>query len=210
MRPLLSILIPRLPEPEREHSYKLLRDELERQIAYSGESLGYEILDDPAPRGKLIGDKRNDLLQAATGQYIAFVDDDDQVSINYIKLITETIRQNNYPDCISLKGVITWNGDWNTAELFEHSLRYNAYRTNEQARFNLFHWVSTSTADVKYERFPNHLSCIKAEIAKQFEFPSNNFGEDTDWATQIHNSGLIKTEGYISEVLYHYNYISNK
>jgi len=82
--------------------------------------------------------------------------------------------------------------------MFEHSIRYNAYKTNPDGY------------EVRYERFPNHLNCIKSSIAKQFIFPEKNHGEDTDWATQVHRSGLIQTEHYIKEVIYYYDYISNK
>ena len=61
-----------------------------------------------------------------------------------------------------------------------------------------------------YERYPNHLNCIKSSIAKQFKFPEINFGEDTLWADKVFKSGLIKTEHFIDKVIYHYKYITNK
>ncbi len=144
--------------------------------------------------GKMsIGQKRNELLQQSPADYVAFIDDDDRVSNNYVKLILEGISRG--VDCCSLKGEITENGK--NPQIFEHSIRYFAYRTNE------FSYV-------KYERYPNHLNCIKASIAKQFKFPEKNHGEDTDWATKIHKSGLIKTEHYIPHTIYYYDYISNK
>lgn len=207
-QPLISVLIPTLPE--RRESFDRLVTELDRQKDLLP-SHTVEILTDSSPRGeKTIGEKRNRLVNEAKGKYCLFIDDDDDISRNFLKLISEAIIHYVYPDCISLKGVITWNGDWNTAQLFEHSIKYNKYHTNEQAKFNLFHWVSTSTADVTFERFPNHLSCIKTDIAKQFKFPHNNFGEDTSFAEQVYKSGLIKTEGYIDQVLYHYDYRQNK
>jgi hypothetical protein len=93
-----------------------------------------------------------------------------------------------------LRGIITFDGE--TPELFEHSIKYKEYKTVDNP--------------VKYERYPNHLNCIKSSIAKQFKFPEINHGEDTDWATQIFNSGLIKTEHYIDSVMYHYNFITRK
>jgi glycosyltransferase involved in cell wall biosynthesis len=145
-----------------------------------------------------IGEKRNSLLEIAKGEYISFVDDDDLLFKNYIKLLMEGIEQK--VDCCSLKGIITMNGGM--PDYFEHSIRYNEYKTNLGAEYN--------NGQIKYERFPNHLSCIKSEIAKAFKFPEKNWGEDTDWATQIHKSGLLKTEHYISEVIYYYKYISHK
>ena len=142
---------------------------------------------------KTIGAKRNQLLEWARGEYLCFFDDDDSPSKDYIKLIMEGIATGK--DCVSLRGVITWDGE--RPELFEHSIKYPAYATND-------------TGAIKYERFPNHLNAIKSSIAKQFKFAEINHGEDTDFATQIKNSGLIKTEHYIDSVIYHYNFKTNK
>lgn len=140
---------------------------------------------------KTIGFKRNELLSWAKGEYVAFFDDDDVPSKDYVKHIMEGISKG--VDCVSIRGVITWDGE--RPELFEHSIKYSAYVTND-------------TGAVKYERYPNHLNAIKASIAKQFKFPEINHGEDTDWATQIKNSGLIKTEHYVDAVTYHYQTLS--
>ncbi len=139
-----------------------------------------------------IGYKRNVLLNKAQGEYVCFIDDDDMVSSDYISKALKAIESK--PDCCSLTGVITWDGD--RTEIFEHSIKYSQYKTTDNA--------------VKYERYPNHLNVIKSSIAKQFKFPEINHGEDTDWATQIHNSGLLKKETEINGVLYHYNYKTNK
>lgn len=149
--------------------------------------------------GMSIGQKRNELLQRAEGEYVCFIDDDDRVSDNYVELLMDGI--NKGVDCCSLKGIITEDG--NNPLIFEHSIRYKEYRT-VSGEYN------TSSGDVRYERYPNHLNCIKASIAKQFKFPNQNVSEDTDWATQIHKSGLIKIEHYIPEVIYYYEYIRKK
>lgn len=139
-----------------------------------------------------IGEKRNLLLNRAKGDYVCFIDDDDIVSKNYLKNIFEGIKKE--VDCCSLRGVITFDGQ--NPKLFEHSIRYSDYKTTE----NL----------ITYERYPNHLNCIKSSIAKQFVFPNINHGEDSDWAYKINQSGLIKSEHYIDEVMYHYKFITNK
>jgi len=141
-----------------------------------------------------IGKKRNKLLDLCTTDYLAYIDDDDRVSDNYIDLLFEGIAKE--VDCCSLKGIITEDG--NNPLYFEHSIKYNAYRTNPDGM------------PIRYERYPNHLNCIKSGIAKQFKFPETNHGEDTDWATQVFKSRLIKTEHYIPEVIYYYDYRSKK
>jgi len=141
-----------------------------------------------------IGYKRNILNNLAAGNYICCIDSDDSISKNYISNLLKGIEQG--VDCCSLRGVITWDGE--RPELFEHSIKYDSYKTN------------ISGDAIVYERFPNHLNCIKSSIVKQIKFHEINHGEDTDFATQIFNLGLIKTEYFIDEVIYHYQYKTNK
>lgn len=137
-----------------------------------------------------IGEKRNRLVKNATGKYLAFCDDDDSICADYIFLILAALKNN--PDCCSLKGLITFNGF--QPKVFIHSIRYKNYYEE----------------DGIYYRPPNHLNAIRSEIAKQFLFSENNFGEDTNWAMQICNSGLLKTEEWIDPILYYYKFVQNK
>jgi len=155
-----------------------------------------EILTDYREKPVSIGAKRNSLLERANGEYLAFFDSDDKPCNDYIDLLLKAIESN--PDCCSLKGIITIDGG--KPEIFEHALKYNAWKTNENAK----------EGEVKYERYPNHLNTIKAYIAKQFKFPEKNFGEDHAYSKLLHASGLLKTEAYISDILYYYKFISKK
>lgn len=190
----LSILIPTIKRDEVK--FRSLINELYRQILpfYSDD---VEIICDYDEKDT-IGAKRQRLLEKANGKYIAFIDADDWVSENYIRLLIEGIDKD--VDCCSLLGIITTDGC--DPQYFEHSIKYNKYETVHSAIFE--------RGDIKYLRFPNHLSTIRAFIAKQFKFPNSSWSEDTDWATQIHNSGLIKTEHYIPTVIYHYLYKTKK
>lgn len=200
----LSILIPTTPErkPFLDKLFVQFEDQLSpfslRVGSYSIVRYAckedVEILVFPDNKQSSVGAKRNAILSEAKGEYIASVDSDDRISNNYFKLLFEGIEKG--VDCCSLKGVITEDGK--NPLIFEHSIKYKEYKTNPEGM------------PVRYERYPNHLNCIKASIAKQFKFPDKNHSEDTEWATQIFNSGLIKTEHYIDEIIYYYDYISNK
>jgi glycosyltransferase involved in cell wall biosynthesis len=185
----LSILICTLPK--RLAMFGRLQADLWGQmLPYSGQ---IEILVDDSPIDT-IGEKRNRLLNGATGDYVCFIDDDDIVSRDYVRLIMEAVDSGC--DCASLKGEITIDGG--KPQIFEHSLKYAEWRTNAHG------------STIMYERFPNHLNTIKSSIAKQFKYPEKNHGEDHDWSKQVHESGLLKTEHYIPQIIYYYKYISNK
>lgn len=190
MKSRLEILIPY--SPEHKHLADLLVIELRSQIVKAGVSDKCRILDWPdifCNRGKI----RNYMLSLSNADYVAFFDADDKPASDYITRILKALELN--PDCCSLTGVITTDGA--NPEIFDHSIKYPAYKTND-------------TGEIKYERYPNHLNVIKSSIAKQFLFPEIDHGEDTDWATQIFKSGLLKTEATIPGILYHYQYVTKK
>lgn len=188
--PKISLLICHLPK--RKEFLARLMEILDVQKSVF--PIGHiEILIDANPVDS-IGEKRNRLLQKASGEYVAFIDDDDRVSLYYLPYIYEGILKG--VDCCSLTGEITEDGK--NPLIFEHSIKYKAYKTNEPSK------------PIRYERFPNHLNCIKASIAKQFKFPEKNHGEDTSWAEQIHKSGLLKTEHRIEDIIYHYDFKTKK
>ena len=187
---LLSLLIPTLSS--RTDQCLSLVDKLLDQVE-KGNYVGLVEVVTLYDKGeKSIGTKRNELIQMAKGKYVAFIDDDDSVATNYIELLMDGISHD--VDCCSLRGVITWNGS--NPEIFEHSIKYGAY--------------STTSNEIRYERFPNHLNCIKKSIANQITYPEISHGEDTDFATKLYASGLINTEHYIDAVLYYYKFITNK
>jgi glycosyltransferase involved in cell wall biosynthesis len=136
-----------------------------------------------------IGDKRNALLAAATGDYIAFVDDDDLVRTTYVQSILAAIQTN--PDCVGIEGVMTTNGD-PKGRLFIHSLRYHI-------------WFEDNGI---YYRNPNHLSPVKRELAVKTGFPGINHGEDHDYSKRL--LPLLNTEVYIKGPIYHYDYRTTK
>lgn len=181
----LSILIPTVVG--REHFLEKLRSVLNPQLTEE-----VEVIEQKDDKEISIGKKRQELLEKATGEYVAFIDDDDMISQDYIESILKALESK--PDCVSLKGVITINGK--NPKVFEHSLKYTAYRTTNN--------------HITYERFPNHLNTIKRSIAILVKFKDIRYSEDTDWATRLYNTGLLKKESYIDKILYNYNYFSRK
>lgn len=181
----LSILIPTVKK-HTEFTHSLLT-ELESQIT---SVRGIELLIDDAENDS-IGTKRNRLLQYSYGKYVAFFDADDFPSHTYIELLLKAIDSDC--DCASLKGMYSVNGK--DEGIFEHSIKYNAWKTTAN--------------EIKYERYPNHLNLIRSSIAKQFKFPEINHGEDENWSTQLHKSGLLKKEFYIPDIIYYYKKVTH-
>lgn len=190
---LLSILIPYTED--RIGMLLSLKNKIEFSCPASFRDK-IEILTDGRDKSVNVGAKRNSLLQRATGEWLCYIDSDDDINPKYVELLLEGIQKG--VDCCSLKGVMTTNGK--NPEIFEHSLIYDKWETIETAK----------EGEVKYIRTPNHLSCIKASIAKQFSFPEIRYGEDHIYSKALNNSGLLKTEHYINEILYYYLYTPNK
>lgn len=180
----LSILIP--TTPDREESFKRLYDSLLIQI----EGKPVEICVNLDNKEKTIGQKRQELLDGSKGQYICYIDSDDEVAGDYVDRILKALE--GEPDCCSLTGVITWDGT--NPEIFEHSIKYNSYKTNPKG------------SPIIYERFPNHLNTIKRKIAINYTFIPINHGEDTLFAEAIHKDQALKTETKIEGILYHYKF----
>ncbi len=147
-----------------------------------------EILMDDRGHGVSIGVKRNALLQRASGDYVAFCDDDDLVSDNYVELVLNALSGD--PDCAELRGIYTVDGQ--NPEPFWHTIACKEWHKK----------------DGIYMRMPNHLNAIRRELALKAGFPDNSFGEDHEFSKRV--QPLLKTQGAIAEPIYRYLYRSKK
>ncbi|NGX34276.1 MAG: hypothetical protein K1060chlam1_00627 [Candidatus Anoxychlamydiales bacterium] len=180
-----SILICSMPEREKKFSH--LYNKLFKQIQDYHLEDKIEVLTFKDNKEHSIGYKRNTLLKKSRGMYVNFIDDDDDIHENYIKMIHEKLK--NKPDCVSLSGIITFDGKYPSS--FVHSIQYNSYFQKN----GIFY------------RPPNHINTIKRSIASQFIFPNISFAEDTNWAMQIANSNLLIKEESITIPYYFYQYV---
>jgi hypothetical protein len=83
----LSILICSVDVQERQDKLKKLIYELQRQISKNYAEEIIEIIIDTDNMVKSVGQKRNDLIKKARGQFICFIDDDDFIAENYLSII---------------------------------------------------------------------------------------------------------------------------
>lgn len=174
---LLSILVPTVPG--REHKLVKLLANLDPQIAKRDDVEMLVLRDN---RGMTIGEKRNRMLAIARGTYVAFVDDDDEVTSDYVASIVPRLAED--PDVVCFDVVVNGHGAPKTC--------YYGLALHDQ---NL---------PDRYHRKPNHLMVWRREIATSVPFPSVKTGEDTAWANEI--CGRADKEVRIAKTLYSYNY----
>jgi cellulose synthase/poly-beta-1,6-N-acetylglucosamine synthase-like glycosyltransferase len=174
----LSILIPTLEE--RKESLAELRRELDGQVG----KRNVEVLHLSDNRQMTIGQKRNMLLNQSQGEYVAFIDDDDLPSVDYVTKVLNALAKN--PDCTSLTGEIVFSDGYSRP--FIHSLRYDR-------------WIDDHGNKVYY-RPPNHLNAVRRSIAAQVGFPPWNSGEDRSFSMGIRHH--LKNEGWIDGCIYTY------
>lgn len=185
--PKLTILIPTLPQ--RKRFFDRLWNELLIQIHKEGTD--EVVIEGNAATDICIGTKRNRMMEEVTTEYMAFFDDDDMPGPNYIKHLMEGIDKG--VDCCSLTGIITTDGA--NPKKFVHSIKYDSLFTGD---------------DGVYYRPTMHINCLKTEHARKAVFPEWRTSEDSKWAMDLQHTGVLKTEHYIDEVIYHYEYVSNK
>lgn len=189
MTPVLSILIPTLEE-RKPFLDDLIRTNHEQLVKY-GKLV--EVLTDSRDRSVKTGEKRNDLLARARGEYVWFIDDDDYIYPYALDRIFQAIKTG--PDVIGINGIMTTDGK------------------NQQGwEIRLGHPFVAEIRDGKeyYLRYPNHITPMKRELAVQVKFPRKTIFEDFEWATALRDTGLLKTQVIIEEPMYHYRVRSKK
>ena len=130
-----------------------------------------------------IGNKRQWLLERASGKYMSFVDDDDDITDAYIEDVASMIRDNY--QVMRLRGQI---GPYT----FTHSI------TNS---------ISGKMAvDQEFLRPPNHLNPMLTDVAKILHFKDATRGEDLEWTIRLARSGFLTNEYRSNKDRIHYIY----
>lgn len=142
-----------------------------------------------------IGKKRNHLVSISSGEYVVFIDDDDNISSEYVDSILEATEYGH--DCITIGGYYTKNGDKLTRAEFNVTQKVGK---NHHAR-------NLQDKKMYHHMLPNHLCAWKREVALRVEFPDKSLGEDHQWAEKQHLLGY--SEFHIDKKLYHYDFNLN-
>ena len=177
----MSFLIPTIAG--REASLVHLTAMIHEKMARLAPHLRYIIETQFDNREMSVGMKRQHLLQNAQGKYSAFVDDDDEITDEYVQDLVETIR-GSYP-VMRLRGKIH-------PYTFTHSLA-NSLKS-PMARGDVF------------LRPPNHLNPIMTDVAKLIPFKDAVRGEDLDWTIRLARTGFLTHEYASDDARIHYIY----
>ena len=177
--PTLSILTPSVPE--RFADLIRLRVRLAPHLATC--RVEWLVLADN--RQWSIGEKRDALVQAARGRYVAFVDDDDDVTDDYCADILAAIDAHS-PDVVTFLQASSYNGVLSTIEfrLQGQNAIYAPNRVTKRAAWHVCAW--------------------RRELAKRIHFPATNYGEDWGWA--MHLNAIATTEAHIPKILHSYTH----
>lgn len=189
----LSILIPTLYS--RIEKFNAMVHKIMKQVEDNELTSHIEIISHFDNKSVGLSKKRTDMLRNANGDFVTFLDDDDDISDDYIKLIYDSIVKN--PDT----HVITFNQHCNCdGRVFfvqcdiGHDLTLN--RTASQQVYTRYPWIW----------------CVwKRELVCQTPFSDpdpnkKNYAEDSHWITNIKDK--IKNETKISALLHFYRYSS--
>lgn len=176
MKTKLSILTPTIPE-----RYELAR-ELQNKLPKNGSLVEHLVLCDN--RARSIGAKRQALVDIARGEYIAFLDDDDDISDDYVSNLLIAIESG--ADVITFRQRAIYNG-------LESEVVFGG--TNRDGPFN--------PGGITL-RAPWHVCAWKRSRIVDCVFPESNYGEDLTWCLQARQ--MVKTAFHIDKVLHTYRH----
>jgi glycosyltransferase involved in cell wall biosynthesis len=186
---LLSILTASIPE--RALKLALLSEKLAEQIG----DLPVEHLVFLDNRRRSIGGKRDALLRIARGTFIAYVDDDDTVSPDYvealvaaIKIAIKTTMENKQVDVIT----------------FAQFARVD--EAHAKIVFGLRQQNQPFIPDTEVQRAAWHVCAWRRSVAILSHFPESNYGED--WAFAEPLNRIARASIHLDKVLHYYRFNS--
>jgi len=181
-RMILSILTPTIPG--REKQVHALQTRIEEQISAlkSSGQIEHLILSDN--RQRRIGAKRQALLDIARGQYIAFVDDDDDVADTYVDELLKAAASG--ADVITFLQGATYNGQQSVVDF---QLGQGDHTYNPGGITNRDAW---------------HVNAWRRSCVAHCQFGETNYGEDLTWCRQARR--MVKTTVHIPKILHYYHH----
>jgi glycosyltransferase involved in cell wall biosynthesis len=135
-----------------------------------------------------IGEKRQNMLDLAQGEYLVFIDDDDRLSDDYIDSIMKALNDNPNTDCVVFDCICCVNNS-DVKKLCKYGIE-----------FEIAGDINNGT---EWRGKPAHTMIYKSNIAKKHSYNSLTYGEDVDWVKRACVD--IKEQTRIDKVLYYYD-----
>jgi hypothetical protein len=182
-----SILIPTIPG--REKGLDALVASIREKVARLVPQLRFEFCLAFDNRETSIGMKRQKLLEMAKGKYLSFIDDDDDITDAYIQDLWSMIQ-----------------GGFHTMRLRGQMSEYNFVHSTEVTMTTP---MASDDEPPLFQRPPNHLNPMLADVAKLVPFKDAVHGEDLDWTLSLYKTKFLETEYRSDPSRVHYIYNLN-
>lgn len=188
---ILSILIPTIPE--RVERFTALYNEVMAQ-KHAMNSLhplmeDIEVLIDGGKRfldgGPSIGRKRQELVRRATGKYLCFLDDDEDIAPNYVESLVRLCRSGQ--DVCTFQAMVKVKSFWGIVDM------RLSYKVNDQM-----------SPEYTVRRPPWHICPVKSIYGKMYPFKDLSNAEDFEWMQKVLE--CCTTEIHTDKILFQYNH----
>lgn len=192
-RIILSIVM--ITVPERVTEFSRLKSKLKKQIRAcknTHPTLGkVEVIEVNTKKfiegGLSIGAKRQKGLDKSKGKYVCWLDDDDNISPDYVETILRMAYMSDF-DLIVFNSLVIFDNFW---ALVQMNLDY---KTDEQMRPGIVH------------RRPYHVCAFRRDLLEGITFPDTNVDEDTGFLAQV--LPKCKKQNKTEAILHNYNRIT--
>jgi glycosyltransferase involved in cell wall biosynthesis len=186
---MLSVIM--LTVPEREKEFNLIRTKVTQQINYCHKThptLGkVEIVEVNSKKfihgGKSIGAKRQQGMNKAKGKYVIWLDDDDNISPDYIETLLRLAESN--ADVLTFNNLSKFENYWMIVNMSLNN------KEDEQAHPGFI------------KRRPYTICAWKKETVKNVKWINDNINEDVSFINEALN--IVKTECHTDNILHEYN-----
>jgi len=135
---------------------------------------------------RTIGKKRDEMLDLAKGEYLVFIDDDDRIAPDYVKIVMDTLYANPATDCVVYDSITRVNGGPDILCKYGIEFEYGYIMDGKEWRGK-----------------PAHTMVYKSSIAKVHRFADMRGGEDVEWVKRACQDIRVQTR--IDKVLYFYD-----
>jgi len=186
---ILSVIM--LTVPEREHQFNLIRNKVSKQITECNlihPSLGkVEIIEVNSKKfiygGKSIGAKRQEGMDKAKGKYVIWLDDDDNISPDYIETLLRMAQSD--ADVLTFNNLSKFENYWMIVNMSLNN------KEDEQAKPGFI------------KRRPYTICAWKKETIKKVKWIDDNINEDVSFISEALK--IVSSEYHVENILHEYN-----